>query len=98
MSVNYYLDSPDNEAGHLGKSYVTGFIARALDGVNSYDAWVAQMQDRRIFGEYGIEYSADELVALANERGRRHSLRYRSRADEGEFVEHGITFVRRWFC
>lgn len=83
MSTNYYLDEPHNEAGHLGKFYATGFIAKAAKGIDTHDQWVAQMQGHRIFAEHGMEISASELVEMAEEHGRAHSLRYRALRGQG---------------
>jgi hypothetical protein len=98
VSVNYYLDSPHNEAGHLGKWASGRFTAKAPDGVNSFDDWAAQLDGRRIFAEHGIEYSAAEMIAEALDRQPYASLQRNARHDQGEFIDRGILFVRYDFC
>ena len=96
MSTNYYLDSPDNDAGHIGKRTSGYFIAKAPEGVNSFDEWTAALQGHRIFAEYGIEYTPDELVAITEpEPG---ALVAQRRPRDGEFMERGVLFVRYEFC
>lgn len=54
MSTNYYLDSPDNDAGHLGKFAAGHLTAQAPTGVDSYTDWKAMLQGHRIFAERGV--------------------------------------------
>lgn len=98
MSTNYYLDSPDNEAGHIGKWAAGHFTAKAPAGVDSYHAWVDMLQGHRIFAEHGIEYTPDQMVANIEptEEGRRNLRRPRPRG--GEWIERGVLFVRFDFC
>ena len=98
MSVNYYLDSPDNEAGHIGKSAAGYFTAKAPEGVNSFAEWVATLQGHRIFAEHGIEYTPDEFLAdLEPTDSGRRNLR-NPRTSRGEWIEQGVLFVRHDFC
>jgi hypothetical protein len=95
MSVNYYLDSPDNEAGHIGKWATGSFTAKAPEGVDTFAAWKAMLEGHRIFAEHGIEYTPAEL--LDRIRPERPATR-RPRAERGEWTEAGILFVRHDFC
>jgi hypothetical protein len=97
VSTNYYLDSPDNEAGHLGKWANGRFIAKAPAGVDTFDAWAAQLVGHRIFAEHAVEYAADEMTAIALERWA-NSFRRSPRYSAGEFVDRGVLFVRHEFC
>ncbi|QYN41041.1 hypothetical protein K1T35_47725 (plasmid) [Pseudonocardia sp. DSM 110487] len=98
MSTNYYLDSPDNDAGHLGLWAAGHFMAKAPTGVNSFEDWAAQMRARRVVTESGSEITPEEMIATALRRWRHASGHRRARYDEGEFVDRGVLFVRREFC
>jgi hypothetical protein len=95
VSVNYYLDSPDNEAGHLGKWAAGCFTAKAPEGVASFADWSYQLRGRRIFAEHGVELTADEMIAIAL---RREPHAYPRAPRAGEFVDRGVLFVRHEFC
>lgn len=97
MSTNYYLDSPDNEAGHLGQWAAGRFTAKAPEGVNSFADWAAQLDGRRIFAESGYEVSKDLMVATALQR-QRHAPWRNARHERGEFCDRGVLFVRHEFC
>lgn len=97
MSVNYYLDSPHNEAGHLGLWAAGRFTAKAPEGVASFDDWAAQLDGRKIFAESGYEVTKDEMVATALDR-QRHAHIPNPRYSRGEFVDRGVLFVRHEFC
>lgn len=95
MSTNYYLDSPDNKAGHIGKWAAGRFIAKAQAGIDTYDQWVAMLQGHRIFAEHGIEYTPDQMVQeITPTEGGRRNLRAGIREQRGDWVEHGVAFVR----
>lgn len=98
MSVNYYLDSPHNEDGHIGKWANGTFTAKAPEGVNSFADWKARLEGHRIFAEHGIEYTPAEMIAETKptETGR-HNQR-RPRRHNGEWIEEGVLFVRYDFC
>lgn len=100
MSVNYYLDNPHNEAGHIGRWAAGYFTAKAPEHVNSFDDWAAWLHGHRIFAEHGTEYSPDEMVAMTKptEDGRRYNLPRFPREAQGEFIERGVLFVRYEFC
>ena len=98
MSTNYYLDSPDNEAGHLGKWTAGHFIAKAPHGVDTFDAWAAQLTGRQVFAESGYEVTAEEMVETALQRDGRFSGHRSARYECGEFVDRGVLFVRHDFC
>lgn len=98
MSTNYYLDRPDNDAGHLGKWAGGYFTAKAPEGVDNFDDWAAQLDGHRIFAEHGIEYTKDEMVAHALERWPHAAGHRNPRYDRGEFVDRGVLFVRHEFC
>lgn len=98
MSTNYYLDAPHNEAGHIGKWAAGYFTAKAPEGVNSFDEWAAQLQGRRIFAESGYEITAGEMVEKAQERWALAPRHLNPRSSKGEFVDHGVLFVRYDFC
>lgn len=97
MSTNYYLDSPDNDAGHLGKWANGRFIAKAPAGVDSFEAWAAQLDGHRIFAEHAMELAASEMIATALER-LPNAFRRSPRYNAGEFVDRGVLFVRHEFC
>lgn len=94
MSTNYYLDSPDNETGHIGKWASGCFTAKAPKGVDSFADWKAMLDGHRIFAEHGIEYTPAEMIeeVKPTDAGRRN-LR-RPRTDAGEWIEEGVLFVR----
>jgi hypothetical protein len=96
MNVNYYLDAPHNEAGHIGGSSGDRFVAKAPEGVNSFADWAAMLEGHRIFAEHGIEHTADEIVAMVQVRPRFASHR-RPDPARGEFMERGVLFVRHAF-
>ena len=98
MSTNYYLDSPDNEADHIGKWAAGHFTAKAPEGVDSFADWKAMLAGHRIFAEHGVEYSPEEMIAevVPTEPGRRNIRR--PRAERGEWMEEGVLFVRHEFC
>lgn len=96
MSTNYYLDAPHNEAGHLGQWAAGAFQAKAPEGVNSFDDWVAQLDGHAIVDEYGREVAKDEMVSTALERDR-NSFRSRRTRRAGDFVDRGVLFVRHEF-
>jgi hypothetical protein len=98
MSTNYYLDSPDNEGGHLGKSIGgSAFIAKAPEGIDSFDAWAAQMAGRQVYTEAGTEISAADLIELATRPRPPHQLPLPNE-HRGEWMERGVLFVRDTFC
>jgi hypothetical protein len=99
MSVNYYLDSPDNEVGHIGKWGGGYFTAKAPEGVDSFADWKAMLQGHRIFAEHGVEYTPDEMVEITRPERRygRANLR-RPQRQQGEWIEQGVLFVRHDFC
>lgn len=94
MSTNYYLDSPDNEAGHIGKWAAGHFTAKAPEGVNSFADWKAMLAGHRIFSEYGVEYTPEEMIEMVkpDDWGRRNIRR--PRHEDGEWIEEGVLFVR----
>ena len=96
MSTNYYLDAPDNEAGHVGKWAAGHFTAKAPEGVDSFDDWAAILEGRKVFAESGYEIAVAELVEHALERkvGAYHR---NARYEQGEFVDRGMLFVRHDF-
>jgi hypothetical protein len=98
MSTNFYLDSNDNDAGHLGKRTSGHFIAKAPQGIDSFDQWAAHLNGRRIVAESGYEVTADEMVEIAVTRDSRFSDHRRPRYEQGEFVDRGVLFVRHEFC
>lgn len=98
MSTNYYLDSPNNEAGHIGKwagDYYY-FIATAPDGVDSLADWKAMLDGHRIFAEDGREYTPAEILNDLHPQAA-PGIRM-PRTDEGEWIEDGVLFVRHDFC
>ncbi|MEJ3658604.1 hypothetical protein WEH80_37175 [Actinomycetes bacterium KLBMP 9759] len=95
MSANHYLDSPNNEAGHIGKSSNNFFIGKAPKGINSFDEWLASMEGHRIFGEHGLEYISQEMAEIAMDR--RSRLDRNPNQSRGEFVDRGVLFVRHDF-
>lgn len=96
MSVNFYLDSPDNEAGHIGKRAAGHFIAKAPEGINSFAEWKAMLNGHRIFAEHGIEYTPAEMIE--HTRPDSHGRARMPRRAEGEWMEKGVLFVRHDFC
>lgn len=96
MSVNYYLDSPDNEEGHIGKWSAGYFTAKAPEGVNSLADWKAMLQGHRIFAEHGVEYTPAEMIVEIQPQTPRNMRR--PRAEKGEWAEGGVLFVRYDFC
>jgi hypothetical protein len=99
VSTNYYLDSPDNEEGHIGKWGAGYFTAKAPEGVNSFADWKAMLTGHRIFAEHGIEYTPEQMIeeTKPTDLGRRN-LPHRPRAEKGEWMEEGVLFVRHDFC
>jgi hypothetical protein len=98
VSVNYYLDSPDNEAGHIGKWAGGHFTAKAPEGVNSFADWKAMLEGHRIFAEHGRECTPAEMISeVAPTPHGRRNLR-RPRPENGEWIEAGVLFVRHDFC
>ena len=95
MSVNYDLDSPDNEAGHIGKWTAGHFTAKAPEGVNSFAAWKAMLEGHRIFAEHGVEYTPAEMIKMTEPD---RPANRRPRAERGEWAEDGVLFVRYDFC
>ena len=98
MSTNYYLDSPDNEAGHLGK-YSGGwaFTAKAPAGVDSFAQWIGQTEGHQIVAEHGLEESLGDFLAMVLDSRKGGHQRMPQR-EKGEFVDQGILFVRYDFC
>ncbi|QYN40985.1 hypothetical protein K1T35_47445 (plasmid) [Pseudonocardia sp. DSM 110487] len=98
MSTNYYLDAPDNETGHLGKWGGGYFTAKAPEGINSFDAWFAQLDGHKIFAESGYEVTADEMLKIVEPVRRNRNATHIRRPRSGEWVERGVLFVRHDFC
>jgi hypothetical protein len=98
MSVNYYLDSPHNEAGHLGKWAAGYFTAKAPEGVDSFDAWAAQMDGKKVFAESGYEVTKDKMLAMASARTGHRAAARSPNGYRGEFMDKGALFVRPDFC
>lgn len=99
MSTNYYLDSPGNEAGHLGKWAAGRFTAKAPAGVNSFEDWAHQLDGHRIFAENGREVTVEEMVQQALEVVPRHqAYRFYDHPSRDDFVDRGVLFVRYEFC
>lgn len=98
MSVNYYLDSPDNEAGHIGKWAAGHFTAKAPEGVDSFADWKAMLEGHRIFAEHGVEYTPAEMIAATAPQGSGRRNHRRPRPENGEWIEEGVLFVRHDFC
>ena len=101
MSVNYYLDSPDNDAGHLGKkSAGWAFVAYAPEGVTSFADWVAQIPGHRIFAEHGIEETIEDFLKMVlDSRGERVGAETDNWIAAGRgFSDGGIPFFYGYFC
>jgi len=98
VSTNYYLDSPHNEPGHIGKWAAGHFTAKAPKGVNSFDEWAQMLEGHQIFAEHGIEYSPAEMLNLIKPSSMGALVHRRPRHDQGEFMERGVLFVRYEFC
>lgn len=97
MSVNYYLDYPHNEPGHIGKSANGHFTAKAPEGVNSFAEWKAMLAGRRIFAEHGVEYTPEQMIEMTKPDRLGRMTHRRPNYEEGEWMEEGILFVRHDF-
>jgi hypothetical protein len=98
MSTTYYLDSPRNEAGHIGKWASGYFTVKAPEGVCSFADWETMLQGHRLFAEHGVEHTPAEMVGEVQptDQGRRNIRR--PHAERGEWIERGVLFARHDFC